>query len=66
MPSLRDSRHTTPLNAACLEGHIEIVRLSLDNGADLNVADNAGDTPKANAESEGHAAIVDLLSQYTE
>ena len=67
-PSLRDSRNTTPLNAACWEGHIAVVQLLLDNGAvaDLNVADDDGDTPKANAEYGGHTAVVDLLSQYTE
>jgi ankyrin repeat protein len=51
---------------ACYNGHIEIVQLLLNNGstADLGREDSDG-TPKANAESEGHTAVVDLLSQYT-
>merc|ERR1712072_344521 len=55
------SNGTTPLHMSCYKGHIETVRLLLDNGAvaDLNVADDDGDTPKANAEYGGHAAVVD-------
>jgi len=60
------SGHTC-LNVACYCGHVEVVQLLLDNGAvaDLNVADEDGGTPQAYAESEGHEAVVDLLSQYT-
>ena len=62
-----NSGHTC-LNVACCCGHIAVVQLLLDNGAvaDLNVADEGGDTPKANAEYGGHTAVVDLLAQYTE
>ena len=62
-----DSANTTPLHMACYNGHIEIVQLLLNNGAtkDLDREDGDG-TPKANAESEGHTAVVDLLAQYTE
>ena len=62
----RDSRNTTPLNAACCYGHIAVVRLLLDNGAvaDLNVADEDDDTPMANAKHWGYPAVVDLLEKY--
>ena len=60
-----DSGHTC-LNGACCCGHVEVVQLLLDNGAvaDLNVADNDGDTPMANAKTVGHTAVVDLLEKY--
>ena len=50
---------------ACYKGHIEIVQLLLNSGAtaDLDREDSDG-TPQANAESQGHTAVVDLLSQY--
>ena len=61
-----DSANTTPLHMACYKGHIEIVQLLLNNGATADLGREDGDgTPKANAEIAGHAAVVDLLSQYT-
>ena len=52
---------------ACYKGHIEIVQILLNNGATADLGREDGDgTPKANAEIAGHAAIVDLLAQYTE
>ena len=49
---------------ACYKGHIEVCRLLLNNGAtaDLDREDSDG-TPKANAESQGHAAVVALLER---
>ena len=61
-----DSDDTTPLHAACYEGHIEIARLLLDSGAtaDLDRENDDGDTPMSAATNEGHSAIVDLLETY--
>ena len=38
----------------------------LDSGADadLNVADEDGDTPIANADGQGHSAVVALLREH--
>ena len=62
-----NSYNTTPLHMACYKGHIEVVRMLLNSGAttDLDRMDGDGATPMANAESRGHAAVVDLLAQYT-
>ncbi|KAJ5051341.1 hypothetical protein NUH16_003480 [Penicillium rubens] len=57
------------LQAACFEGRdkiatngkLEIVRLLLDNGADISVADNNGCTPLYSASSNGHLGVVRLL-----
>ena len=62
----RDSRNTTPLSLAAYYGPIEVVQLLLDSGADadLNVADEDGDTPIANAKAAGNASIVALLEEH--
>ena len=49
---------------ACYKGHIEVCQLLLNNGATADLGREDGDgTPKANAESQGHSAIVDLLEK---
>ena len=55
----------TPLHEASYNGHIDVVRLLLANGADadLDVKDESGDTPVADAKSQGHKAVVKLLKK---
>jgi hypothetical protein len=49
------------LFAAC-EGHLEVARLLLDHGADVNATDpESGCTPLIGAALEGHADVVELL-----
>ena len=56
----------TPLHEASYNGHIDVVRLLLANGAnaDLDVKDMGGDTPVADAKSKGHWAVVALLEEH--
>ena len=42
------------------------VRSLLPAGADSGIRNNAGDTPLAQAEARGHAAVVELLRSRTE
>jgi ankyrin repeat protein len=43
--------------------HTQIVRLLVDAGADVNLADSARVTPLAHARSRGYAEIVSILEQ---
>ena len=51
----------TPLHAAALHGHTEVVRFLLKHGALLELTDDWGCTPLHNASGAGHYNIVDLL-----
>ncbi len=52
----------TPLNQASYEGHIEIVKLLLDLGADVAIGDNENSQPIHNAAVAGHTDVIELLS----
>ena len=41
--------------------HTEIVKLLVDGGADVNIADKEGVTPLAHARLRGYAGIVEIL-----
>ncbi|MBE7211924.1 MAG: ankyrin repeat domain-containing protein, partial [Gluconacetobacter diazotrophicus] len=58
---LPSSSHAGPLRNAAGEGHLEIVRLLLDGGADINAQDDHGFTPLAWAAYEGREDACLLL-----
>ena len=45
------------------ERHTEVVRLLVDAGADVNLADSAGVTPLAHARQRGFEKIVEILER---
>ena len=54
---------TTPLNIAAYRGHIDVVRLLLQQpNIDITIADEDG-TPKQSAQKRGHTEIVKLLKE---
>ncbi|KAL8780638.1 MAG: hypothetical protein Q9213_006374 [Squamulea squamosa] len=52
----------TPLFVACVEGHLCIVKLLVDAGADLNKADTSGWTAQEHAALRGHIDIAEKLA----
>ncbi|RVW16660.1 Potassium channel KAT1 [Vitis vinifera] len=54
----------TALHVAVCNGHLEMVRILLERGANVNKRDARGWTPKALAEQEGKKSIYDLLLSY--
>ena len=50
------------LGAACFEGHLDVVKLLVDRGTNLNAAAHSnGMTPLMLASTKGHLAILQLL-----
>jgi ankyrin repeat protein len=41
----KDENGYTPIHAAVSYGHLELLQFLIDNGGDINVQDNEGDTP---------------------
>lgn len=60
----RNSEKMTPLHLAAAHGYIEIVRLLLEHGADLEAKDEYGDTPLSWAIGDECAPIVHLLLKH--
>lgn len=44
-------------------GHVEICRMLLDHGADLDNIDADGDTPESLAANRGHADVLIMLEE---
>ena len=45
-------------------GHVEVVRFLVERGADINKANNVGQTPLMIAVRHGHSEIVEILLKY--
>ncbi len=58
---LVDVEGVTPLIAAAEGGHIQVVRMLVDAGAEVNRADAGGFTPLMGAARTGHAGLVKFL-----
>ncbi|GKV36970.1 hypothetical protein SLEP1_g45051 [Rubroshorea leprosula] len=54
----------TALNTAVREGHIEMAKILLEEGANINKSDARGWTPKALAEQQGNKSLYELLLTY--
>lgn len=52
---------STPLHEACCKGHIEVVRLLLDRGADIAAITADGETSLIKATAYGHLDVAQLL-----
>ena len=51
----------TPLMEAASSGHLEIVKLLISHGADVNAQSSSGNTPLMYACASGHAEVVRAL-----
>ena len=56
-----DAMLFTPLHNAAVGGHVDVVRLLVDAGAEVDAADDRSRTPLIRAAEYGHAAVVELL-----
>ena len=55
----------TPLFVACVDGHVPIVEILIDAGADIERLDSSGWTPKEHAALRGHIDIATRLADAT-
>lgn len=66
-PNVRDpSCGLTVTHDAAREGFLDSVRILVQGGADVNIADNKGNLPLHLAAREGHLELVKLLIGFTE
>ena len=61
-PNRREKQNRgTPLHVACFQGHLEICRLLLRAGAQINLRDGEGLTPLFHAKDQGFGELVKFL-----
>ena len=60
-PDLCDYDKRTPLHIAAAEGNMKCARILLSGGADPNVQDRWGQTPKSEADKNGHTELKALF-----
>lgn len=63
-PSIINQRNkggATSLHIACREGNVEIAKILIENGANVNLVDNEGWSPLMRASLNGNENLVDLL-----
>lgn len=53
-----------PLHWTANKGHLEATAFLLEQGADPNIRDNFGSTPRIHAQQQGHQEIADLLQAH--
>ena len=58
------SRNVTPLFVASDKGHLDVMRLLLEHGADPNVRDGSSNTPLHGVSQRGHVKIARVLLEY--
>lgn len=58
-----DENAATALHHAATEGHYEVVRILIAHGANADLSDRFGLTPKERAETQKHDAVYQLLAQ---
>lgn len=62
----QDNAGNSPLHEAALNGHLDIVKLLLEHGADINIQsyEMFKDTPLIDASANGHLEVVKLLLDH--
>lgn len=55
----------TPLHRGARFGHLEIVKLLVENGADINIIDNENETAAQVSAKYNHKNVTDYLSEVT-
>ncbi|KHJ40044.1 ankyrin repeat protein [Trichuris suis] len=56
----------SPLHAACLFGHLNVAKLLIRAGADVNLRNQNGETPLQLAEQLGYDSIINMLKRFEE
>lgn len=62
---VRNKAKETPLHWACQYGHVDLVDLFLNCGADINAVDEYDSTPLHWAAENNHDAIISLITSYS-
>ncbi len=57
----RTKINSTPLRAACFEGHLEVVRYLLEHGASPDISNHFNNTCLMIAAYKGHLDVVKFL-----